>query len=299
MKKYILICLLTMCVIRSNGQKLNIDIQGHRGCKGYWPENTVPSFIEAVKLKVNTLELDVVISKDKKVVVSHEPWMSSEICLNNNGKKILMANEKDLNIFKMNYDEIAKYDCGSLPVKEFPSQKKLKVHKPLLSEVVDSVFEYCKANNLTPPFFNIEIKSRPDWDQKFTPPVDEFCEIVLNEIHRLKISDRSIIQSFDRRALRYIHAKHSEIRLSFLAENIDDVSEIERQLGFLPEIFSPAKELVSADLIRAFHSKSIKVISWTVNDALQIEQFISWGIDGIITDYPDKVKDNRVKDYSR
>ncbi|MEO8210451.1 MAG: glycerophosphodiester phosphodiesterase family protein [bacterium] len=300
-KNLVCICMIIFILtsLKSNCQQQNIDVQGHRGCRGYMPENSIPGFIEAVKLKVNTLEMDVVISQDKKVVVSHEPWMNAEICLNKNGKKILIANEKELNIFKMNYDEIANYDCGSLLYNEFPSQKKINVHKPTLSEVADSVLSYCKSKSNQPPFFNIEIKSRPDWDNIYTPPVEEFCEIVIAEINRLNLLDKSIIQSFDRRALRYIHEKYPSIRLSFLTEDINDMNEIERQLSFLPEIYSPAKELVSPELIRSVHSKSMKITPWTVNDESRIAQFIEWGVDGIITDYPDKVKDRGVKDFSK
>ena len=100
------------------------DIQGHRGARGLEPENTIPAFILALDSGVTTLELDVVITKDKQVVVSHEPWISSSICLDTAGNAIPEKDEKKLNIYQMTYDQVAKYDCGSKGNDKFPQQEK-------------------------------------------------------------------------------------------------------------------------------------------------------------------------------
>ncbi len=269
--------------------QLKLDIHGHRGCRGLMPENTIPAFLKAIDLKVNTLEMDVVISKDKKVVLSHEPWINAAICLDKNGSKLQLNNESELNIYNMNYEEIKEYACGSLYYATFPNQQKIKTYKPLLSEVFDSVKTYCKMQAVPFPDFNIEIKSEVPHDNIFTPSVPEFCELVVSEILLNKMQDHCIIQSFDIRVLKYLHNTYPSIRLAFLSEEINDFNKIKETLGFLPSIYSPAKELVTKILINACHKRNIQIIPWTVNDIKEINQLIAWGVDGIISDYPDRI----------
>ena len=136
-----------------------IEVQGHRGDRGNFPENSLPAFISAVKKGVDVIELDVVISKDNKVVVSHEPFMSSLYVLTPAGNSIAKKDEKSYNLYTMMYDSIKKFDGGSKGNKNFTQQDKIKVYKPLLSEVLDSVENYIAANKLKPVKYNIEIKS--------------------------------------------------------------------------------------------------------------------------------------------
>ena len=109
------------CIIAQTSSSL--DIQGHRGCRGLLPENTIPAFLKAIELGATTLELDVVISKDKQVVVSHDPYLSHMICLNAKGEAISEEEEKEYNLYKMSYAEIAQCDCGSQPHPGFPEQE--------------------------------------------------------------------------------------------------------------------------------------------------------------------------------
>lgn len=269
--------------------QLKLDIQGHRGCRGLMPENTIPAFLKAIDLKVNTLEMDVVISKDKKVVVSHEPSINAAICLDKNGSKLLLTKENELNLYTMNYEEIKEYDCGSLDYARFPSQLKIKTYKPLLSEVFDSVKTYCMMKSLPLPYFNIEIKSDIQQDKVFNPFVAEFCELVITEVFLNKIHDHCIIQSFDTRVLKYLHSTYPSLRLAFLTEEINDFNKIKEAIGFIPSIYSPAKELVTKKLVTACHDHNVQIIPWTVNEIKEINQLIAWGVDGIISDYPDRI----------
>ncbi len=100
------------------------DVQGHRGARGLRPENTIPGFLVAIDSGVTTIELDVVITKDKQVVVSHEPWMSAAICLDPSGSTLQAKEEKKFNIYQMTYDEVRQFDCGSLENKDFPATGK-------------------------------------------------------------------------------------------------------------------------------------------------------------------------------
>lgn len=274
------------------GLGLDFDIQGHRGCRGLMPENTIPAMLKALDLGVTTLEMDVVISKDNKVVVSHEPWFEAEITTKPDGSFIKPAEAMQYNIFQMNYDEIAKYDVGMKPHPRFPQQQKLRAVKPLLSDLFDSVAESMKVRRRPFPFFNIETKCLPAGDGRFHPKPAEFAELLMAVIKEKQLEERVIIQSFDFRTLKYLHEKYPSIKTAMLIED-SDVNDFEGQLnrlGYTPQIYSPNHTLVDDGLVKQCHDKGMKIIPWTVNDKKQITKLKKMGVDGIITDYPDLFK---------
>ncbi len=267
-----------------------IDWQAHRGGKGLAPENTVPAFTYAVTLPyVKTLELDLVVSKDSVLVVSHEPWMSSKICLTPEGSEIGEANEKQLNIFQMTLEEITAYDCGSKPVEDFPEQKKIKTSKPTFENIVKAVNAYAAQKSLEAPQFNIEIKSAPEGDNIYHPEPATFATLVINAINRLRIKERSNIQSFDVRALQAVHQQDSTLQLAYLISTSEGLEQDLQKLGFTPNIISPNHQLVNADFVKAAHARGMKVIPWTVNDVERMKALLVLGVDGIITDYPNLI----------
>ncbi len=268
----------------------DLDIQGHRGCRGLMPENTIPAFLKALALGVTTLELDVVISKDKKVVVSHEPYLSHQICLAPDGSAIREEEAKDYNLYQMAYAEIQRYDCGSKQPLRFPEQQNFSVHKPLLSDVFDTVEQQFTSQHLPPIHDNIEIKSSPQGDGSFHPAPEEFVELVMEVIKSKHLqADRIIIQSFDIRPLQYMRKKYPEMPLALLIENNDTAEKNLERLGFVPEIYSPYYSLVNEPLIEFAHGKGMKIIPWTINEYDDIRQVLGKKVDGIITDYPDRV----------
>nr|WP_314865503.1 glycerophosphodiester phosphodiesterase family protein [uncultured Flavobacterium sp.] len=265
-----------------------LDKQGHRGCRGLLPENTTSAFLKAIDLGVNTLEMDVVITKDNQVILSHEPFFNHEITTLPNGGYVSESDEKALNIYKMPYSEVIKYDVGLKVHSRFPQQQKMKVFKPLLSAVIDSVETYAKINHKQPLFYNIETKMRPQADNLFHPEPKEFVDLMMGVILQKKIEDRVIIQSFDIRSLQYLHQKYPNIKTALLVEAFDKkelLKQIE-DLGFTPTIYSPAQELVNLKLVQECRVKKIKLIPWTVNDLETIHKFTAMGVDGIISDYP-------------
>jgi glycerophosphoryl diester phosphodiesterase len=266
------------------------DWQGHRGARGLAPENALPAFLTALSFpKITTLELDVVISADGKVVVSHEPWLNAKICLDAKGHALNEKKKEEVNLYKMDYKEIVKCDCGSRGNPSFPEQKAIFAYKPLLSDVVNEVRQYVKKAGKSMPQFNIEIKSGPSSDGIFTPEVNVFAEIVRKEIKKLKIQDISSIQSFDPRALRYLHEKDKELVLVYLVEKVEDVKQQIDLLGFTPAIYSPYFEKVTSATVDQCHKMGMKIVPWTVNDTEQMKKLILLGVDGIITDYPDRI----------
>ncbi len=265
-----------------------IDIQGHRGARGLYPENTITAFIEAIKLGVDTLELDVVISGDSQIVVSHEPWMNELFCTNPNGEEIEKNSEEKYNLYKMPYKEIVAFDCGKKKNPEFPFQKNVAEHKPLLSEVIRTTDNYTRSMNLPPIKFNIELKTEPGKDGIFNPEPETFVKLVYEEVQKLNIVHRSILQSFDIRILQQIRKKDKTIPISLLVEKNESLERNLEQLGFLPTIYGPEFTLVTEEMVQKLRKLNIKLIPWTVNEISDMKKLIALGVDGLITDYPDR-----------
>ena len=267
----------------------DFDKQGHRGCRGLMPENTIPAMLHALDLGVTTLEMDVCITKDKKVIVSHDAYFSHDITTKADGTFIGETDEKSYKLYNMTYKETQQYDVGMKPHPRFPKQQKLSVHKPLLSDLLDSVQQYMMTRKRPFPYFNIETKTQPATDNIFHPGPDEFVELLMAVIKEKGIDERTIIQSFDFRTLQYLHAHYPSIKTAMLIDGSDKrtLDEQIKDLGFVPTIYSPAYQLVNGDLIKQCHQQNVKIIPWTVNDKTKIEELKRAGVDGVISDYPD------------
>jgi glycerophosphoryl diester phosphodiesterase len=268
---------------------MNFDKQGHRGCRGLLPENTIPAMIRALELGVTTLEMDVVITKDRQVVLSHEPWMGHEIVTTPEGKAIEAAKEKTYNIYRMDYAEVRTFDAGLKPHPRFPGQKKMAAVKPLLRDVIDSVRAWCERHNKPLPYFNIETKCLPPGDGIFHPAPAPFCDLLMQVITEKNIFAQSIIQSFDFRTLQYLHQKYPALATAILIEDHDKRSAAQwlSALGYTPAICSPHYTLVNKELLAFCRGKGMRLIPWTVNTKEEIERLRNLGVDGIISDYPD------------
>ena len=264
------------------------DKQGHRGCRGLMPENTIPAMLNAIGLGVTTLEMDVCISKDKKVFLSHEAFFNHEITTKPDGGFIEEKDEKSFNMYQMTYADIMKYDVGMKPHPRFPDQQKMKAVKPLLSDLFKAVKEYMMTARRPFPLFNIETKSLPETDNKYHPEPAEFVELLIKEIKDNQMEDFVIIQSFDFRTLQYLHKHHPNIKTAMLVEAVSKNSFRKqiKDIGFTPTIYSPEAIMVIPDLVQDCHDLGIKIIPWTVNEKSKIDELKKMGVDGIITDYP-------------
>ena len=303
MKKYWFPFLLVVSLSCSNTKKMQetstessaekyvqgeFDKQGHRGCRGLMPENTVPAMINAIGLGVTTLEMDVVITKDKKVILSHEQWFGKEITTKPDGTFMGEREERKFNIYWMTYEQTKTFDVGMKPHPRFPQQQKMKVTKPLLSEVIDSVNMAMMTRRRPPLYYNIETKTNPEFDGVFHPKPEEFVELLMAVIKEKGIEERVIIQSFDFRTLQYLHQHYPTIKTAMLIEdfNTTTLEEQVKAIGFIPTIYSPAYQLVNAELIKKCHAQNMKIIPWTVNDKETINKLKAMGVDGLISDYP-------------
>ena len=283
------ISIFTTSMSQQKSDTLNnyaFDLQGHRGARGLAPENSLPAFEKALSLGVNTLELDVVISKDNQVVVSHEPWMNHQICLTPEGKSINAEKEKELNLYQMDYQQIKKYDCGSKAYSDFPDQEKQATYKPKLIEVIKLVQSFNQQQNET-VHLNIEIKSLPEGDKVFHPLPKEFVDLVVDVLETSKFPKENYnLQSFDFRILKKIHQNYPDIHLAALVYQSDMEASLNK-LGFEPDIYSPYFPLINPELVKTAHQKNMKMIPWTVNTRESMLYLLELGVDGIITDYPD------------
>ncbi len=264
------------------------DKQGHRGCRGLMPENTIPAMLNALGMGVTTLEMDIVFTKDGKAILSHEPFFNHEITTKPDGTFIEESAEKNFNIYEMTYEEVQQYDVGMKPHPRFPQQEKMKVAKPLLVDVFDSVKNYMMMARRPYPYFNIETKCLPVTDNLYHPDPGEFVELLMHIIKEKHMEDYVIIQSFDMRTLKYLHAYYPAIQTALLIEESDTRAWMEQinKLGFHPNVYSPHFSLVSTLLIQHCKNYNTKVIPWTVNDKATISKLKRMGVDGIITDYP-------------
>ncbi len=298
MLRYFWILFICMIACKSTQQNkamqvLPFDKQGHRGGRGLMPENTIPAMLNAIELGVTTLETDAVITRDKQVILSHEPFFNHEITTKPNGEYVVEAEEKKLNIYTMSYAETQTYDVGKKQHPRFPLQKKMAATKPLLSNLIDAAENYTNIHGKQPIFYNIETKSNPATDDLYHPSPKEFVDLIIAVIKNKKIEKRVSIQSFDIRTLQYLHQQYPTIRTVLLIEDVDKKKFQEQitQLGFVPNVYSPHYSLVTPQLVSACHQKKVSIIPWTVNDQETILQLKAMGVDGIISDFPNLFAD--------
>ena len=284
---------LFFCLISLSLTEPVFDLEGHRGCRGLMPENTIPAFLKALDLGVTTLEMDVVITKDKQVVVSHDPYFSAAFSSTPDGRPVDKKDQKNLILYQMDYAEIKRYDVGANGNSEYPEQQKVKTYKPLLSEVIEQAEMYRKEKKLPAFSYNIEIKSEESEYNKSQPEPAEFCNLVQAIVSKHLAPERTVIQSFDFAVLKYWKlqtnaGKYPKVRLSALVANLRSPEKNLEMLGFKPDIYSPYYRLISQEKIARLHAQRINVIPWTINQREDMKRLKDWGVDGLITDYPDR-----------
>ncbi|MBQ5983740.1 MAG: calcineurin-like phosphoesterase C-terminal domain-containing protein [Bacteroidales bacterium] len=266
-----------------------VDIQGHRGGAGLMPENTVPAMINAIRLGENTLEMDLQISKDRQVVVSHENYFHPRYSMRPDSSLVQQDDPKTY-LYHLDYEDIAKWDVGLRPNELWPTQANVPAVKPLASELIDIVEQYTAEHGFSPVRYNIEIKSTTRKDEgTYCPVYTEFVDLCIPLLESKDLGDRLVIQSFDLRALNYMHEKYPSIFLSYLTSKESSVETLLDKLGFIPDWWSPNYHDVTAENVAYCHEHGIKVVPWTVDEPEDIARMISYGVDAIISNYPDRI----------
>jgi glycerophosphoryl diester phosphodiesterase len=288
------------------------DLEGHRGARGLAPENTLPAFAAALSIGVSTLELDTAITKDGVVVVSHDARLNPDITRGTDGRWL---NPPTRAVREMTLEELRHFDVGRIkPGSEysygFPDQKRMDgVYMPTLAQV----FALARSAGNSDVHFNIEIKTSPKRPKDTLAPED-FAKALLALIEREGMSSRVIIQSFDWRALKAVQALAPSIPTSYLSSQqrtLDNIAAGEpggsawtagvqfNDQGSIPKmvkaaggaIWSPNNRELSAEQLKEAHELGLRVIPWTVNKAEDMARLIDWGVDGLITDRPDFLRD--------
>lgn len=288
------------------------DLQGHRGARGLMPENTLPAFTKALSIGVTTLELDLAVTTDLHVVVSHNPRLEPDIARSANGNWL---QESSPTIHSMTLATVKTYDVGRLNpaskyARRYPEQQSIDgTSVPTLGEVFELVNQ--SGNNLVR--FNIEVKINPDKPGLTLAP-KEFAKAVLKVIRHYKMENRTTIQSFDWRVLAVVQKLTPEVSTSYLTANQPWLSNLQTDLpgpspwlnGFDLDkfegstaraikaaggaIWSSYHKEVSSGSIMLAHELGLSVNVWTVNEPGRMRELIAMGVDGIITDYPDRLR---------
>ena len=288
------------------------DLQGHRGARGLAPENSLPGFAKALAIGVSTLELDVGITADRRVVVSHDPRLSPSLVQDGNGawlgKPTPAINE--LPLARLRGFDIGRIAPDSRYARRFPEQVGQDgVRIPTLAEVI-ALTERMGGGAV---YFNIETKLRPDRPDE-TLPVNDFVDLLLAEIRQTDIAARASIQSFDWRSLRRVQRLAPDIPTVYLTAQqrwLDNLQagrpgpspwtaglDIDDHGGSVPRlvkaaggsVWSPYYRELDGEQLREAQGLGLKVIVWTVNDDWRMAELIELGVDGIITDYPDRLR---------
>jgi glycerophosphoryl diester phosphodiesterase len=299
-------------------QAAAFDLQGHRGARGLAPENTLPAFARALSIGVTTLELDAGITEDGVVVVAHDRRLNPDIARGADGRWLAGQTRT---IRELTFHELQRYDVGRLRPgsdysKRFPEQRRMDgVRIPKLADVFDLVR---RAHN-DEVRFNIETKLSPLAPEEAAPP-EEFARALIEVVRAAGVERRTTIQSFDWRTLAVVQREAPEIATAYLTSDADNLREAggapspwtaglrRADHGSVPKmvaaaasaghsggpgarIWSPNYRDLTEALVKEAKGLGLGVLPWTVNDPPDMERLIDWGVDGLITDYPDRLRD--------
>lgn len=267
------------------------EVHGHRGCRGLLPENTLASFLYALELGVDVLELDVVISADHQVLISHEPWLVARLGRGPAGERIDARSEQTYNLYQLPYAIIKKCIVGEWPHPLFPEQRPIPSYRPLLREMLATVEAACQRLGRPPVGYSIELKSLPESDGIFHPAPSHFTELVLAEVFAAGVQSRTTLLSFDARILQAARLQAPAQQLCLLSEVAVPASALFEQLGFVPDVFGPDYHLLSTAIVQELVTTypTLRLVPWTVNEPQDLRQVLRWGVAGITTDYPNRL----------
>lgn len=258
---------MAMAMGMAAGAGKGVLIHGHRGARAVWPENTIPAFEHAIEAGADFLELDLAVTRDNVLVVSHDPVLREDLCAGR-GTRVIR---------EMTLAQLEQWDCGSRQAPGFPRQKLVPGAR---IPTLDAVLKLGARGRFG---FTIEMKIPALASQ--APPVEEFARLTVEAIRKHGLERRVIVQSFDFAAVRAVKKLAPELKAAALWSRGDtDFAAVARQEG--AEIAAPQHELVTPDRVRAAHAAGIEVAPWTANDPPDWERLVAAGVDGIITDDP-------------
>ena len=289
----------------------HIKIYGHRGARGDLPENTLESFKYLFENNINAYETDILISKDLVPVITHDFRLDPSLTKDNEGNWI---EDENIKIFDLTYEELSKFDVGSVNKlsrygRRFINQKKLENQRiPKLSELL----EMSSKNKSEKLLINLEIKSTPE-EENLTPEPEDTVKLIMNDINESSLKDKIIVSSFDWRTLSVIKNQYPEIPRAYLTQHLTGININQTiynrspWLSFLPyyedhelpkiiksqggKAWHPYRKDITKELVDISHQEDLPVNVWTVNKEYEMLKMIEYGVDGIMTDYPLRLKE--------
>ncbi len=284
------------------------DLQGHRGARGLRPENTLPAFQHALSLGVDTLETDIGVTADGVVVISHDPFLNPLITRDAAGQ--WLSGTRGPLIRSLTLAQLQAYDLGRLRpdtpyARSLESQQPVDgTHMPTLAQLFDLV----KSRGAARVRFNIETKINPAQPDDTVGP-EAMTQALLKVVRDAGMTSRVTIQSFDWRTLQLVHKLEPSIPTVYLTVQASGNDNTKDGLwtaglkiadhGSAPRmvkaaggaVWSPNQGALTEALVKEAQSLGLKVVPWTVNDPALMDRFIAWGVDGLISDYPDRVRE--------
>lgn len=272
------------------------DLQGHRGARGLAPENTLAAFDRALSVGVHTLELDTVVTRDDRVVVAHDPTLNPNLTRDDAGRFIEPpgAPIRSLSLAELRRFDVGRLRPGTRYAETYPDQRPADGQRiPTLAEVFALVRE-----RRADVRFNIETKINPQ-QPALAPEPEAFVRLLLAEIDQAGVRDRVSLQSFDWRTLDAAQRLAPSIPTVYLSAQQSWLNNIPPGPESVPArvkaaggaVWSPFFGDLTPALLKEARGLGLKVIVWTVNAETDIERMLDWGVDGIISDRPDRVRD--------
>ncbi len=288
------------------GAALAFDVQGHRGARALAPENTLSGFQRALAIGVSTLELDVVLSAEGVPVVSHDTTPNPDITRDATGRWLQARGQP---FHRLTLAQIAEYDVGrvnpsSRYARDFAQQQG---HDGERIPTLAAVFDLARRLRADHVRFNIELKRNPERPEE-SPEPEAFVRAVLDVIQAQGMASRSGLQSFDWGLLKIVQRLAPEVPLAFLSVQRPRANNLQSGVwsaGLREADFPDAPALLAAAgarlwspnfndlnrrLVERAREEGLRVIPWTVNEVPDMERLIDWGVDGIITDHPDRLR---------
>lgn len=287
-----------------------VEVQGHRGARGLRPENTIPAFDYALESGADVLEMDLGVTKDGKLVIYHDQTINTTICaglkpppapkttkaLKKPGKKPVQAEPSpvatpaviEVALNSLTLSELKKLDCGGQKNPRFEDQQSVAGTRiPTLDEFFDWIKNHKNPAAKTVRL-NIEMKSEES-KPALSPKPAQFARLLIDTLGRHKMLPRAVIQSFDHRTLIEARKLAPQATLAALVEDrpAERLVVIGARIG--ARIVSPNHEWLTEQDVRELHAGGLMVIPWTANTEKQWQRMLELGVDGIITDYPDRL----------
>ncbi|MES2945253.1 MAG: glycerophosphodiester phosphodiesterase [Pseudomonadota bacterium] len=284
------------------------DLQGHRGARGLAPENTLTAFALALKTGVSTLELDIGLTADGVVVIAHDPYLNPAITRDASGQWLTASKGPLINtltLAQLQAFDVGRINPASTYFNQFSSQQARDgEHIPTLAALFDLV-KTLGANKVR---FNIETKLNPLQAGDTASP-EVMTAALLKVVRDAGLSKRVTVQSFDWRSLKLVQQLEPGLPTACLtvqSSSSNTAKDPRWMAGLklddypsLPDMvkaancssWSPNSGALTQDQVKQAQALGLKVLPWTVNSAADMQKLLDWKVDGIITDYPDRLRE--------